>query len=173
MIYLLGVGHDIQYGDHPTKSRRFNKSLGQMIEDLGITVLAEEVNGSNFQNPNHWMIVKEQAQNHNIEHIQIEPEIEERTMYGLHEISIIAKCGEILNDDSLTPEQKEPFWKMMNEESEKREQIWFERIKNKRDSNIILIIGRDHISTSPKSRGRGIDTLLTESGWRYVILPLC
>ena len=127
-------------------------------------------NDINFKNPNHWMIVREQAKNKGLEHLQCEPDMDERSNYGLEDIAIIAKCGEQLNS-SLSDEEKKPYWVIMDRNSDRREQIWFDRIKDKNQMNILLIVGSSHISTNSKSRGRGIDTILNENGYRFVILP--
>lgn len=171
MIYILGTTHDIQYGDNLKKARRLYRAVNQMIVDLKITVLAEEVNSLNFQNPDHWMLIKELALKHGIDHIQCEPDIDERAEYGLEEVESIAKCAEILNSDDLTAEEKKPFQDITDNNSDKREQIWFDKIKNRKDANIIFVVGWGHISKSPISRGRGLDTVLAENGWNYALLP--
>jgi len=161
----------IQYGDDPRKSPIFYQYLDKLIRDLKISLIAEEVNTYNFQNPDHRMIVKELAVKHSLEYIMCEPEIDERSKYGLEELEKIVEYFNIVNSYRFTNEEKEPYIKLIDDHNDKRENIWYERIKNKTDKIVLLVVGKDHVSQySP--RKRGIDTVFKENNLEYKVLDI-
>jgi hypothetical protein len=129
MVYLIGVNHYVQFdpGPHPAKIVRdkrasFKAHILEVIETLGISILAEEFSD---EAKRKWRVSKstleQLAKAKGIEHRFCDP----------------------------TPAQREEN-AIGQSDSDKREQFWISRIQDCKSTNMLFVCGDDHVEAFGK-----------------------
>lgn len=170
MIYLVGISdHNIQHNgnncvDLSIRSN-FSVFLKDRIKEYNINLVAEEFNEDALYKISRGdaATVKSVAEGLKIEHRFCEPSIDERR------IKNILSPSEILNKKlniKIERELNENEQKIFDEEKVKsflaREAIWFEKISDYLDKNMIFICATEHI--------KSFETLLTSKRYKPIIL---
>lgn len=152
MVFLIGVNHKLQYiYNNPTISlmelvKSFALYLEEQAKHLKTTLIAEELNEeaiSKNMNKAKDSTARSVADKLGIDHRFCDPETPERKALGIPSECEIRKelgLGRILNHEEV---------KTLDEEKAKyfsrREQFWFDKIKDKLHESIIFICGVDHV----------------------------
>jgi hypothetical protein len=129
MVYLIGGRHDIQFdpGPHPAKIVRdkrasFKAHVFEVIETLGISILAEEFSD---EAKRKWKVsestLEQLAKAKGIEHRFCDP----------------------------TPVQREENG-IQQSDSDKRKQFWLSRIQDCKSRNVMFVCGDDHVEAFGK-----------------------
>ncbi len=175
MIYLVGVNnHNIQHDGIGCADlflrNKFSAFLKNEIVEHDIVLLAEEFNEEALYKISKGNIATVQnvvkdlrAENFKIEHRFCEPSIDERELRGiLSPAEILSKKLNIKIERKLNENEQKIFDEEKMKSFFARESIWFEKISNYLDRNVIFVCGVDHI--------RSFEILLTDKRYKPIIL---
>lgn len=174
MIYLIGVNHIVQHSN-PTKhamTQEFITYVGEVVKKYKIKAIFDE-----------WMIgvpdishVETISNNFSISYTRINPN---KAWYDENHIplesDIIRSHPEVFSlPHWFRPGAEERF--LEKEEAKYfpiREAFWFEKMKDKLNTNVLVICGTSHISTMNKHvlNNQGFDLLLKSKEYNVTILP--
>ena len=125
-MFLIGINHEVQYTNEYTDvslNQAFAKYLGEQSERFNVTLIAEEFNieaGSRSRATAYT--AKDVADKLGIGHRFCDPNSSERKALGI----------------PREQEDRDKNFRM-------REQLWFDKIKDKLHEPIIFICGSDHV----------------------------
>jgi len=187
MLYLIGVNHGIQrpfryeldefeYYSDEEKKIFFGYIENQVAKLNNISFIAEEFSedAKKHKLPKfsiNFTLLENLTKNIELEHIFIDPSIEERKIIGIpsrEEIKITLDIRGVVYKDSAEDNQ-------IKEEQRKydpiRENFWVYKIKPKLNNNEngLVIIGSDHIKTFPiLLESKNIHNKIIEKSWHYL-----
>lgn len=171
MVFLIGTNHKVQYIYKNEDRNRplielvksFAHYLEEQAEALKITLIAEELNEEAISTKSE--IAKDStahsvATKHGINHKFCDPDIAERKALGIPsncEIRNQLGLPHGLNNEELEifEEEEKKYW-------HKREQFWFDNIKDRLQEPIIFICGSDHVER--------FESLMLKKGYEVRIL---
>ncbi|HQY59347.1 MAG: hypothetical protein WBB60_16915 [Nitrospira sp.] len=151
MVYLLGVGHQVQHNGPPMTPERehatrdFCTFLKSRAKDLNISMLAEEFSEDALRiSKAHVAIVKDVAHSLGLKHLFCDPTRQERVERGI------------------------------NNNLESREQYWLSRLEHHYDSETILLVcGADHLeSFREKLQDKGVKAEILPDQFGIGLPPL-
>lgn len=123
MIYLLGIDHQVQHQKNTQISMVFAFYLSKKVKELNVKFIGEEWFADLLkENGVTTTVSQDIASKYNIEHRFCDPDRNERK-----EIGWSSK-----NDDHL------------------REKFWLERVRDRKNMNVIFICGADHLKSFNK-----------------------
>jgi hypothetical protein len=141
MICLIGVDHVIQHGGYldtckEVALREFQFYLGQVVQEKGIDIIAEEFSEVALKRSNtDFSTCKELARALKIEHLFCDP----------------------------TPEEREA---LKIETAEQREHEWLKRIRGYFHMNILFICGSEHLQSFKRLlAANGFKVAILSDGW--------
>jgi hypothetical protein len=136
MIYLLGVDHQVQHARQISLAKRFASYLSDNIEKLNIKFVGEEWSEDASKISNVKTTVPQDiAFKYNVQHRFCDPNEIDRKKIG---------------------------WKS-KQDDRLREMFWLDKIKDKRNKEIIFICGVNHLES--------FSTLLNKDRFMVKILP--
>ena len=169
MVYLIPVSdHNIQHDGNGSADVRlrnkFSDFLKKKILDLNIVLMAEEFNEDALKmSKGSNSTVKNITEELKIQHRFCEPSIEERKLKNIHSPSeILSKKLSIKIERRLNESEQKIFYKEREKSFAAREEIWFEKIKDALDRNMIFVCGTSHIER--------FRSFLSDKGYKTEIL---
>lgn len=171
MVFLIGTNHKAQYVYEIANRNRplmelakgFARYLEEQGKDLDITLIAEELNEEAISkniNKAKDSTARSIAGRLSINHKFCDPGTKERRTLGIpseYEIKKQLGLGRSLNNEELKGLQAEEkkYW-------HKREQFWFEKIRDRLHERIMFICGSDHV--------KRFESLVVREGYEAKIL---
>lgn len=175
MIYLLPVSHDVQLGKH-NLSNNYKEFLVSVIPKLKISLVCEELSEDDVKADIHECIAKDVASKLGISYIHAEPTDKEREKLDipLNE-EIIKNMQNLILEIKLTgayPSKLfEKFRQKMTIAHQKRELYWLNKIIDKKQKNVLFVVGIGHLNLYKEVHGEGFDKLLEKNNFDIKILP--
>ena len=139
---LLGTSHDIQRNEvHGDELRLL---VNNLVEKYGVKAIAEEIR------PEYDSIAKNIASVKGIEHIIIEPTLDEKKQFGIDDpgridMELVMRAQEPGEEfTGLNEVQKSELEQRTQKTYRQREAEWFKRIADKNIWPVLVICGTEH-----------------------------
>ncbi|WP_152552618.1 hypothetical protein [Aeromonas taiwanensis] len=135
-VVIVGTKHTIQRDISHSGFRTYIEGL---ISQFGIKVIAEEIDVDSI--PLYL------AKKHNLQYINIEPNLEERAVLGIQNFNQIENSIFMEFDELNSKEAKIECEKRKREAYQRREKEWFKRVKSIQYEPILVVCGANHLES--------------------------